>query len=40
MISIRGPLAVVQLLETPILNLINFATLVATNASRLVRISG
>lgn len=32
--SISGPLAVVQLLETTILNICNFATLVATNAAR------
>lgn len=35
LISISGPLAFVQLLETKILNICNFACLVATNARRL-----
>lgn len=35
LLSIHGPLAVVQLIETPVLNFINFATLVCTNAARM-----
>ncbi|KAL3616132.1 Nicotinate phosphoribosyltransferase 2 [Castilleja foliolosa] len=34
LMRIEGPVAVVQLLETPFVNLINFASLVATNAAR------
>lgn len=36
-ISYSGPISIVQLLETPVLNLIGFATLVTTNASRMVK---
>ncbi|EPS57263.1 hypothetical protein M569_17557, partial [Genlisea aurea] len=34
LMRVEGPVAVVQLLETPFVNLINYASLVATNASR------
>ncbi|CAI9777452.1 unnamed protein product [Fraxinus pennsylvanica] len=34
LMRIEGPIAVVQLLETPLINLINYASLVATNAAR------
>lgn len=35
MLKQQGPLAVAQLLETPLLNLINYPSLIATNAARL-----
>lgn len=37
LISYTGPLGFVQILETPILNLLGFSSLVATNASRMAR---
>ena len=35
LLRLEGPFALLQLLETPILNLINFSSLVCTNASRM-----
>ncbi|KAG7993678.1 hypothetical protein I3843_01G016100 [Carya illinoinensis] len=34
LLRIEGPIAVVQLLETPLVNLVNYPSLVATNAAR------
>lgn len=34
LVRIEGPLAVAQLVETPVLNLVNYASLVCTNAAR------
>ncbi|KAJ8642496.1 hypothetical protein MRB53_004244 [Persea americana] len=34
LLRVQGPIAVVQLLETPFVNLVNYASLVATNAAR------
>ena len=40
LLTIEGPVAIVQLIETPVLNLINFASLVCTNAARMKIRSG
>lgn len=37
--TVEGPLAVAQLIETPLLNQLNFATLIATKAARVVEAS-
>ena len=40
LLRLEGPFTLLQLLETPILNLINFASLVSTNASRMNLVAG
>lgn len=40
MLRVEGPLALAQLVETTILNLINFSTLIATNAARMRYVAG
>lgn len=40
MIRVRGPIVQAQFLETTLLNLINYETLIATKASRVVRAAG
>ncbi|KAJ5069277.1 nicotinate phosphoribosyltransferase [Anaeramoeba ignava] len=40
LIRVEGPLAISQLLETPLLNLINYPSLLATNSARMKMVSG
>ncbi len=40
LVRVRGPILQAQLLETPLLNLINFQTLIATKATRIVQSAG
>jgi nicotinate phosphoribosyltransferase len=40
LLRIRGPLLQCQLLETSLLNVINFSTLIATKAARIASVAG
>ena len=38
--SLEGPIVLLQLIETPLLNMTNFSTLLCTNATRMVQVAG
>lgn len=40
LLIIEGPILLIQLIETPLLNFVNFPTLICTNASRMVTRAG
>ncbi len=40
LLRLEGPLAILQLMETPLLNLINFSSLVCTNGARMKWVAG
>ena len=40
LLRLEGPLVILQLLETPLLNLINFSSLISTNAARMKFLAG
>jgi len=40
LLRVEGPLAIAQIVETALLNIINFSTLIATNAARLRYVAG
>lgn len=40
LVRLQGPIGLLQLLETPLLNIVNFATLLTTNAARMKREAG
>ena len=40
LLSVRGPIIQCQLLETPLLNMLNFQTLIATKAARICSVTG
>ena len=40
LLTLEGPFALLQLVETPLLNLLNFSSLITTNATRMKLLSG